>query len=47
LLLDDRVDRRLARDITGHEVSTVVGLGWTGVEMARCFNAAPVGSMHS
>jgi hypothetical protein len=32
LLLDECVDRRLARDISGHEVSTVVGLGWAGVQ---------------
>lgn len=31
LLLDECVDRRLARQITGHDVSTVVGLGWAGV----------------
>jgi hypothetical protein len=40
LLLDECVDRRLARDITGHEVSTVVGLGWAGVRngalLQRC-----------
>ena len=31
LLLDECVDRRLARDISGHEVATVVDLGWAGV----------------
>ena len=31
LLLDECVDRRLARQISGHDVATVVGLGWTGV----------------
>jgi predicted nuclease of predicted toxin-antitoxin system len=30
LLLDECVDRRLARDNAGHDVSTVVGLGWAG-----------------
>ncbi len=30
LLLDECVDRRLAREIHGHEVSTVSGLGWSG-----------------
>ena len=30
-LLDECVDRRLARQITGHDVATVVGLGWAGV----------------
>ena len=32
LLLDECIDRRLARDISGHDVSTVVGLGWDGVQ---------------
>lgn len=31
LLLDECVDRRLAREISGHHVATVVGLGWAGV----------------
>jgi predicted nuclease of predicted toxin-antitoxin system len=31
LLLDECVDRRLAREIRGHEVSTVSELGWAGV----------------
>ena len=31
LLLDECVDRRLAQDISGHEVATVVGLGWVGI----------------
>jgi len=30
-LLDECVDRRLARDIVGHDVSTVHGLGWSGI----------------
>lgn len=30
LLLDECVDRRLARQTSGHEVATVVGLGWAG-----------------
>ncbi len=30
LLHDECVDRRLAHDISGHEVSTVHGLGWAG-----------------
>jgi hypothetical protein len=32
LLLDECVDRRLARDIHGHEVRTVVEIGWAGVQ---------------
>ena len=31
LLLDECVDRRLARDIHGHEVFTVFDFGWAGV----------------
>ena len=31
LLLDECVDRRLARDIRGHDVSTVSELGWAGI----------------
>lgn len=31
LLLDECVDRRLARHISGHDIATVVGLGWAGV----------------
>jgi len=31
LLLDECVDRRLARDITDHDVTTVVSLGWSGI----------------
>ena len=31
LLLDECVDRRLAGDIQGHDVSTVFDLGWAGV----------------
>jgi len=31
LLLDECVDRRLARDISGHEVLTVFDLQWAGI----------------
>jgi len=31
LLLDECVDCRLAREIRGHEVSTVSELGWAGI----------------
>jgi predicted nuclease of predicted toxin-antitoxin system len=30
LLLDERVDRRLARDLAPHEVKTAVQMGWSG-----------------
>lgn len=31
LLLDECIDRRLARDIAGHEVKTVPELGWAAL----------------
>jgi predicted nuclease of predicted toxin-antitoxin system len=31
LLLDECVDRRLARDLVGHSVSTVPRRGWAGI----------------
>jgi hypothetical protein len=30
ILLDECIDHRLAKDITGHEVSTVMRMGWGG-----------------
>jgi predicted nuclease of predicted toxin-antitoxin system len=32
LLLDECVDRRLARDLIGHSVSTVPRRGWAGIK---------------
>ena len=32
LLLDECVDRRLAGELKDHEVDTVTGLGWAGVQ---------------
>ncbi|MGD9966587.1 MAG: DUF5615 family PIN-like protein [Hyphomonadaceae bacterium] len=32
ILLDECVDRRLARHVVGHEVRTVAELGWAGVK---------------
>jgi hypothetical protein len=32
ILLDECVDRRLARDIIGHDVATVHKMGWAGVK---------------
>lgn len=32
LLLDECVDRRLARDLVGHEINTVPRKGWAGVK---------------
>ena len=32
ILLDECVDRRLARDLVGHSVSTVPKMGWAGIK---------------
>ena len=32
ILLDECVDRRLARDLVGHLVSTVPKMGWAGIK---------------
>lgn len=40
LLLDECVDRRLARDILGHDVSTVVGLGCAGTRNGALLSRA-------
>jgi predicted nuclease of predicted toxin-antitoxin system len=32
LLLDECLDRRLARDIVGHDVSTVQQMAWAGIQ---------------
>lgn len=40
VLLDECVDRRLARDIAGHEVHTVTGLGWTAVKNGELLSRA-------
>jgi hypothetical protein len=32
LLLDECIDRRLARDLAGHEVKTVPQMGWAGIK---------------
>ena len=32
LLLDECVDRRLARELTDHEVKTVAQMGWSGIK---------------
>ena len=32
LLLDECIDRRLARDLVGHEVRTVPQMGWAGIK---------------
>jgi hypothetical protein len=40
LLLDECVDRRLARDLTGHEVKTVPEMGWSGVKNGELLTLA-------
>jgi hypothetical protein len=32
ILLDECIDRRLAKDLAGHEVRTVPQMGWAGVK---------------
>ncbi|ASC69457.1 hypothetical protein XM38_003840 [Halomicronema hongdechloris C2206] len=32
LILDECLDRRLARDLAGHEVKTVPQMGWAGIK---------------
>ena len=32
VLLDECIDRRLARDIAGHDVKTVPQMGWAGIK---------------
>lgn len=32
IILDECIDRRLAKEFTEHEVSTVPGMGWAGVK---------------
>ena len=31
ILLDECIDRRLAKDLVGHEVRTVPQMGWAGI----------------
>jgi hypothetical protein len=40
LLLDECVPKRLRRELTGHEVRTVVEAGWTGVKNGALLRAA-------
>jgi hypothetical protein len=40
LLLDECLDRRLARDIVGHDVSAVQQMGWAGVENGELLRRA-------
>ncbi|MGH9944609.1 MAG: DUF5615 family PIN-like protein [Pyrinomonadaceae bacterium] len=40
LLLDECVDRRLARELSGHEVKTVPQMGWAGIKNGRLLTLA-------
>jgi Domain of unknown function (DUF5615) len=40
VLLDECVDRRLARDIEGHEVRTVPEVGWAGLKNGELLKRA-------
>lgn len=35
VLLDECIDRRLAQDLTGHEVTTVPEMGWATIENGK------------
>lgn len=43
LLLDESVPARLARALPGHEVRTVVAIGWSGVKNGRLLALAADG----
>ncbi len=40
LLLDECIDRRLARDVEGHEVVTVPQAGWAGIQNGELLKRA-------
>jgi hypothetical protein len=40
LLIDECLDRRLARDIVGHDVSTVQQMGWAGIQNGELLRRA-------
>ncbi len=40
VLLDECVDWRLARDLAGHDVSTVQQMGWAGIQNGQLLNLA-------
>jgi hypothetical protein len=40
ILLDECIDRRLAKDIEGHEVITVPRAGWAGIQNGELFRRA-------
>ena len=40
ILLDECIDRRLAKEINGHEVVTVPQVGWTGIQNGELLRRA-------
>jgi hypothetical protein len=40
ILLDECVDRRLARELAGHEVKTVPQMGWAGIKNGELLTLA-------
>ena len=40
ILLDECIDRRLARDILGHEVRTVAEMGWAAMKNSELLGVA-------
>jgi predicted nuclease of predicted toxin-antitoxin system len=40
LLLDECIDRRLARELIDHEVKTVPQMGWAGIKDGQLLNLA-------
>lgn len=40
VLLDESLPRRLARELTGHTVETVTGLGWSGTKNGELLKKA-------
>lgn len=42
ILLDECIDRRLVRDLVGHEVKTAPQMGWSGVKNGQLLALAAV-----
>ncbi len=40
LLLDECIDRRLSRDLAGHEIKTVPQMGWAGIKNGELLTLA-------
>ena len=43
LLLDECIDRRLAKDLEGHDVKTVPQMGWAGIKNGELLTLAEKG----